>query len=457
MENFRRIVIVALASILLLFAGNIFYLCRLYGSIKTQYITMAEECLVQVDFIEILSRLKRETDYPDSGLKVNVALDITRRMFESGKMIPAYERGATDAEKVDMEDERLLGLFESFHTTLAYNLREQTKALDSRPDYAFLDSIFKKELNHIGLYPKRVAVIPGDSVPSFPTHGMWRINYSIFSDSPVIYSAYMSPPLGSILRQTAGVVVTTFLIIMALASAFFFLIRTVMKMRTIEEMKDDFTNNMTHELKTPLAASYSAIDTLLNYGKHNDPVKRERYLRLALEQLSRLGELVESILSMSMERRKTIALNNEKIEINSFICELASICRLKAPKQVETEVRVEPLDLEIVADPTHFANVINNLLDNAVKYSGEKVRIRIQVDRNGVEVEDDGIGIPSKYLPLIFNKFYRVPSGNRQDVRGYGIGLYYVRSIVRMMGWDISVTSVAGKGTVFRIDFTGNE
>lgn len=120
-------------------------------------------------------------------------------------------------------------------------------------------------------------------------------------------------------------------------------------------------------------------------------------------------------------------------------------------------MRVEPLDLEIVADPTHFANVINNLLDNAVKYSGEKVRIRIQVDRNGVEVEDDGIGIPSKYLPLIFNKFYRVPSGNRQDVRGYGIGLYYVRSIVRMMGWDISVTSVAGKGTVFRIDFTGNE
>ncbi len=412
---------------------------------------MARECLVQVDFIEILSRLKRESNYPDSNLKVNI--DITHRISESGNMIPAYERESGYTGKVENRDDRLLGLFESFHTTLAYNLREQTKDLDSRTDYAFLDSIFKAELNNIGLYPKRVAVVPEDSVPAFSTRGMWRIDYSILRDSPIIYTAYMSPPLGSILRQTAGVVVTTSLIIMALAFAFIYLIRMVMRLRTIEEMKDDFTNNMTHELKTPIAASYSAVDTLLNCGKHNDPAKRERYLRLALEQLSRLSELVESILSMSMERRKTIVLNNEKITVKPFVDELASICRLRASKRVDVEVTVDPFDMEIESDPTHFANVINNLMDNAVKYSGDEVGIKIRIDKNGMEVEDNGIGIPSKSIPLIFNKFYRVPSGNRQDVRGYGIGLYYVRFILAKMGWDISVKSTVGKGSIFRIDF----
>ena len=451
MKHFSRVIIVALSVIVLLFAGNIYYLCRLYGSIKTQYMVMAKECLVQVDFIEILSRLKRESNYADSNLKVNI--DITHRISESGNMIPAYERESGYTGKVENRDDRLLGLFESFHTTLAYNLREQTKDLDSRVDYAFLDSIFKAELNNIGLYPKRVAVVPGDSVPAFSTRGMWRIDYSILRDSPIIYTAYMSPPLGSILRQTAGVVVTTSLIILALAFAFIYLIRMVMRLRTIEEMKDDFTNNMTHELKTPIAASYSAVDTLLNCGKHNDPAKRERYLRLALEQLSRLSELVESILSMSMERRKTIVLNNEKIAVKPFVDELASICRLRASKRVDVEVTVEPLDMEIESDPTHFANVINNLMDNAVKYSGDEVGIKIRIDRNGMEVEDNGIGIPSKSIPLIFNKFYRVPSGNRQDVRGYGIGLYYVRFILAKMGWDISVKSTVGKGSIFRIDF----
>ena len=451
MKHFSRVIIEVLSVIVLLFAGNIYYLCRLYGSIKTQYMVMAKECLVQVDFIEILSRLKHESNYPDSNLKVNI--DITRRISESGNMIPAYERESGYTGKVENRDDRLLGLFESFHTTLAYNLREQTEDLDSRTDYAFLDSIFKAELNNIGLYPKRVAVVPGDSVPAFSTRGMWRIDYSILRDSPIIYTAYMSPPLGSILRQTAGVVVTTSLIIMALAFAFIYLIRMVMRLRTIEEMKDDFTNNMTHELKTPIAASYSAVDTLLNCGKHNDPAKRERYLRLALEQLSRLSELVESILSMSMERRKTIVLNNEKIAVKPFVDELVSICRLRASKRVDVEVTVDPFDMEIESDPTHFANVINNLMDNAVKYSGDEVGIKIRIDKNGMEVEDNGIGIPSKSIPLIFNKFYRVPSGNRQDVRGYGIGLYYVRFILAKMGWDISVKSTVGKGSIFRIDF----
>ncbi len=267
----------------------------------------------------------------------------------------------------------------------------------------------------------------------------------------------MSPPLGDMLRQTAGIVITTMLIIVMLAVAFVYLIRTVMKMRSLEEMKDDFTNNMTHELKTPISASYSAIDTLLNCGKHNDATKRERYLKLALDQLSRLSELVEGILSMSMERRKSMVLSKEKTKLKPVLDEISSIHSLRTEKPVTINVRVEPEVLSVETDPAHFANVINNLIDNAIKYSGSSVAIDIHDDSTGITVKDNGNGIPAKSLPLIFNKFYRVPTGNRQDVRGYGIGLYYVKSILSKMGWDIKAASTLGKGSTFTIKFMNHE
>lgn len=107
----------------------------------------------------------------------------------------------------------------------------------------------------------------------------------------------------------------------------------------------------------------------------------------------------------------------------------------------------------VTADKTHLANVLNNLIDNAIKYSGESVAIAIKIAPDSIEVADNGIGIPAKSLPYIFDKFYRVPHGNRQDVRGYGIGLYYVKHILEKMEWTISVKSQEGHGTVFTINF----
>ncbi|MDE6438508.1 MAG: HAMP domain-containing histidine kinase, partial [Muribaculaceae bacterium] len=212
-----------------------------------------------------------------------------------------------------------------------------------------------------------------------------------------------------------------------------------------------------HELKTPIAAAYSANDTLLNYGKHHDAEKRERYLRLAIEQLTRLSKLVENILSMSMERRRNFTLAREKTAVKPLLSEIADIQTLKADKPVEIDVDVVPENLEIDCDPVHFGNVINNLLDNAIKYSGETVHIKMRADSGSISVSDNGIGIPHKALPMIFNKFYRVPTGKRQDVRGYGIGLYYVHSIVEKHGWKISAVSSPGKGSVFTIRLKDDE
>ena len=111
----------------------------------------------------------------------------------------------------------------------------------------------------------------------------------------------------------------------------------------------------------------------------------------------------------------------------------------------------------IKADKTYFANIINNLIDNAIKYSGNNVNISIEGNEEKITVSDNGIGIPEKSLPYIFDKFYRVPHGNRQDVRGYGIGLYYVKILVKKMGWEISVRSKINIGSVFTIYFKGDE
>lgn len=175
-----------------------------------------------------------------------------------------------------------------------------------------------------------------------------------------------------------------------------------------------------------------------------------------MKQLNRLGELVENILAVSMERRKTMTLKHERFELSELIDEIAEAQRMRGDKDISIDVQSEE-HVAVTADKSHLSNVLNNLIDNAIKYSEDSVAIHIRVKSDSVTVEDNGIGIPSKSLPYIFDKFYRVPHGNRQDVRGYGIGLYYVKQILEKMGWSISVKSQEGHGSTFTIKIDSHE
>ena len=162
------------------------------------------------------------------------------------------------------------------------------------------------------------------------------------------------------------------------------------------------------------------------------------------------------ILAMSMERRKAMKLRPEDIPLREFVEEIAAAQRMRGDKDITINVNVAD-NIVVEADKTHLVNVLNNLIDNAIKYSGDSVEITITSDSHDLSVRDNGIGIPSKSIPYLFNKFYRVPHGNRQDVRGYGIGLYYVKSILDKMGWDIEAKSTEGEGSVFTIKFSNDE
>ena len=156
-----------------------------------------------------------------------------------------------------------------------------------------------------------------------------------------------------------------------------------------------------------------------------------------------------------MERRRTMKLKPERVLLRSFIEEIASAQRMRGDKRITIYVEVDE-DVSIEADKTHLSNILNNLIDNAIKYSGSSVEITISGNEREISVSDNGIGIPAKSMPYLFNKFYRVPHGNRQDVRGYGIGLYYVKSILDKMGWSIDVRSKEREGSVFTIKISND-
>lgn len=175
-----------------------------------------------------------------------------------------------------------------------------------------------------------------------------------------------------------------------------------------------------------------------------------------MQRLNFLSGMIEYILSMSMERFKTMQLNIEKVKLKPIAQDIASMIEMKADKPVKITIDIND-DAEICTDPLHFGNVISNLLDNAVKYSRDTAEIKITGDEHGLSVTDNGIGIAKANLPYIFDKFYRVTDGDRYEVGGYGLGLYYVWQIVTMHGWSIAVTSDEDDGTTFTIKFSDHE
>jgi signal transduction histidine kinase len=267
------------------------------------------------------------------------------------------------------------------------------------------------------------------------------------------YKIYITPMMRIVLWRMSGILVTSLLIIIVLGVAFRYLIRTIMQQRTLEEMKDDFTNNMTHELKTPIAVAYAANDALLNFGGDMDAKKRHKYLEISKEQLQSLSGLVEQILSSSMERRKTFALHCEDIKLEELLTHILE--QYSINKKVHLSLDITPDDLTISADRTHLHNMIGNLVDNAIKYSDDNKEIKIDAYYKDewiyITVADNGIGISAENQKHIFDKFYRVPTGNIHTVKGYGIGLYYVMTMAEKHGGTVTVRSSPNKGSAFTI------
>lgn len=469
MKRFKTISTTFITVIAVIFGCNVHYLISLYKSIRANVERDVMTAMADADIDDLLHRARiakglhlsaQEKDaWPDEHGKAAA----TTYTDDKGQIVSVR----TEADGTVVEKQAELSENSPYSNQMIDALSVQFHVIMDKYipyDMAVMDSVLLNQLNHRHIYPDFLYVTVVDSKdsvlygnPKFKGEsGLDSFRYNINQEDGIYYKAYMSPLTRHIFSEMAGVIITVFLLFVAFTLAFWYLFHTVSKMRTIEEMKDDFVSNMTHELKTPIAIAYSANDALLNYDNDNDPLKKVTYLNIANRQLKRLGELVENILAMSMERRKTLRLQQETIILRPFVEEIAAAQRMRTEKEIIINVNMDK-DASVEADKTHLGNVLNNLIDNAIKYSGDRVTITISGDYSAISVKDNGIGIPTKSIPFLFNKFYRVPHGNRQDVRGYGIGLYYVRSILDKMGWDIEVRSKEGEGSVFTIKYGGNE
>ena len=471
MKRFKTISATFIIVIAVIFGCNVYYLVSLYNSIRSNVERDVMTALADADIDDLMYRAGRA-----QALASNVQMQEDIEEYNAPRKAEAStykdENGQlisvrTEADGTVIEERAMLSENSSYSNQMVDAMSRQFHAIMDRYipyDMEVMDSVLYNQLSSRFIYPDFLCVEvvnSNDSVicgnPKFNGEsGLDSFSFNINPDEGIYYKAYMTPLTRHILSQMFGIIITVFLLMVAFSLAFWYLFRTVSRLRTIEEMKDDFVSNMTHELKTPIAIAYSANDALLNYDTSNDPDKKTKYLTIANKQLKRLGELVENILAMSMERRKTMKLRPEDIQLREFVEEIAAAQRMRGDKDITINVNVAD-NIVVEADTTHLANVLNNLIDNAIKYSDESVEISISGDNNELSVRDNGIGIPSKSIPYLFNKFYRVPHGNRQDVRGYGIGLYYVKSIIDKMGWSIEVKSTEGKSSVFTIKFNKNE
>lgn len=436
MKNFRNITVLCLSAIALLVVANIWYLHKLYETYKDTYIQQIENCVRQADIISWI-RIARST-YKVDDSKLNFILTLT-----------GDSTGNEWYDYPDVDRRMVEELISAFAAQGEYDEEMAGK------NYTVIDGVFRKQLENTGLRPEIAIILPPDSTLS-DTSGLWKIRFTIGQGNTHLYNVYVSSFGNDVLKQMAGIIITSASILILMGFMIWYLLRWVGRLRTIEQMKDDFTHNMTHELKTPVAVAYSAADSMLRYYDHSDAARNKQFLKIIMQRLSFLSGMIENILSMSMERFRTMQLNIESVAVRPIVEDISAMMKLKADKPVDIDIDI-PDDLSVQADSLHFGNLLSNIIDNAVKYSGDSVSITIKADRRSITIADNGIGIDQKNLPFIFDKFYRVTSGDRYEVGGYGLGLFYVKQITQLMGWSIAVVSNPGEGTTFTIKFHGDE
>ena len=474
----RRIVILLILSLAALFGYQIYWLSGLYRSSIKSKESEINLALQKADYAEMMERLRTVSA---SGRHGSLDLDtgwsedhVVSHVTVRTDPIVINEDGSKSISVTTVQVDRNAGE-DNDNSQYAYAISNSQESTDyyqrgmhagvdilAEVNFHKLDSLLSMMLDDYGLnVPHRLQMLTDStmvatiSTSGYEPSGRAR-NYDFIYGKTLAdkYELTIEPLTGIVFREMSGVIAASLILFLMLAFSFWFLVHAMLKQKSLEEMKSDFTNNITHELKTPVAVAYAANDALLNFEAGNDPEKRREYLEISQSQLKKLEGMIEQILSMSMESRKTFELRKEDIPLKPLLQTLAEQHRLSAEKPCSFHIEAED-DLIIHADRFHFGNVISNLIENAIKYSGDAVNIviRAKTTSGGVEisVKDNGIGIAPDKQKHIFDKFYRVPTGDIHDVKGYGLGLYYAKTMVEKHGGTISVSSTLGKGSEFRI------
>ena len=341
-----------------------------------------------------------------------------------------------------------------------------------------INEIIRSEFNKNNLknYPFEFAVLEGT------INGRQLLSdnfYNLYTDSihNTNHAYLLAPPSGSnyenlvneewlnvivpnqkniIWKEMFWFIMGAILFTLIITTAFFITIRTLLKQKKLSEIKSDFINNMTHEFKTPLATISLAVDALKNDKVKGNDEKTNYFTNIIKEENKRMNKQVETILQAALLDKQEVQLNLKRLSAHDLITlALNNITLQVEEKQGKLEVQFNAEKDMVLADEVHFTNLINNLLDNAVKYSKDNLEIKLSTSNTGnqlkIKIEDNGIGMNKETVNKIFEKFYRAHTGNIHNVKGFGLGLSYVKTMVEAHNGTIKADSVLGKGSTFII------
>lgn len=294
---------------------------------------------------------------------------------------------------------------------------------------------------------KAYATFPDDLDGNVVTIGFTR---------PMSYEVLFQNNTWYLLRRISQPILVSVLLLGVTIFSFLLLYRNLKQQQKLAQLKNDFISNMTHELKTPIATVSVAIEALRSFDALDDRETTNEYLDISAQEIQRLGLLVDKVLKLSMFENREIALNKEQFDIRALARGVMASMKLQFEKQLTvTALQTTGNNFIITADKLHLTSVLYNLLDNALKYSTKNPNILVHIIDHKqfleIRVVDHGIGIAQEYKTKIFEKFFRIPNGNRHNTKGYGLGLSYVSHIVqRHMGF-IEVESELGEGSTFSV------
>jgi signal transduction histidine kinase len=473
-RQLRYIIALALVAVLLITAYQAYWLTDIYSTLQTNLHKDIQEAMRSSDFAEISHRVNKMKEESYGGkMAISVGTENTcdkvsvRNKYNPKKKqetkSPADTGNAVPYDNFSnaLKDENAVYRVGLYMQKGIHDGLDKLKPID----VVCYDSILNKRLDSLGVTSKRLTLFltkegtKTDTVASFGIKNMAKADtFSMYINTANSqeYVLLIEKHLFSVPRQMNSSLVFSGFTLLILILAFCYIINMIRKMYALDEMKTDFTNNITHELKTPIAIAYAANDALLNFNGNSNKEKIKKYLTISQEQLQILTRLVEQILSLSMERRKSMKLVMETINVRYVVEKLVANQKINKRKEVQFNIDI-PADFTICADNLHFNNIINNLIDNAIKYSNDELSINIKTYSDGsrkmISISDTGIGIAKDQQQFIFDKFYRVPHGNIHQVKGYGLGLFYVKSMMEKFNGEISMKSELGKGTTFTLCF----
>lgn len=341
----------------------------------------------------------------------------------------------------------------------------------SRLDIAFLDSVLRTELEKENI-PKvyEYVVVDENGTPiqfeSAPrkynieidtteSHQSLLFPSNSLDDNLFIHVNFPKQNSFLIAEMWAGLAVNLALVIL-IVIALGFMFKTILTQNRLSEMKTDFISNMTHEFKTPISTISLACQAMNDSDMGKIDSSATPYVKIINDENNRLGVLVERILQSATIDRGDLKLKEEDVLLNEVIHNVIETAQFRI-KNSGGEIHLDlPVDLITVrADKFHTTNLISNLVDNAIKYSKEVPDITVKLQKDGkkvlLSVSDNGIGIKKEHIHKIFDKLYRIPTGNVHNVKGFGLGLSYVKAIADIQKWDVQVKSKYGVGSEFTI------